>query len=475
MDKKLISNVVWALTGQVGYILIGLAGTFVLARLLSPEDFGIVGIAMGFVGISNVLVESGMGGALVRKIDATDKDYSTIFVFNLFISLLLIILLVFSSGFIAQYYNRSVLQPVLWGLSSILLFNAFTITQNARLVKDMKFKERGLYKFLSLFFAVVVAVIVAYLGYGVWAVVFLQVLSSFFFLMILLIKEGGMDKFIFSKESFKEMYSFGMFTTFTSLLNSFFDNIYQFILGKYFSVAQVGFYYQAKKLQDAPDTVSKLVLLQVVYSHLSKLQNKLEKFKISYNMIAKFTAIILGLTASLTFIYAEEIIILLYGQKWLGSVFFLQILVIVSFFNLQEIVNRNIFKVFNQTHKIFYLEIIKKSIQSITIIVGIINHSLEILLYGFVLTSFISYFINFYYSRKIVDDISRKEIIVFIKIVFSSVILTFFVIYLIGILNLKLYETFILIPFFVLLYTLLLYLLRVENLFKVLQNKRLLK
>lgn len=475
MDKKLISNIIWALTGQVGYILIGLVGTFILGRLLSPEDFGVVGIGMFFVGVFNVLVESGMGGALIRKEEATQKDYSTIFIFNLCVSVFLCLLLIAFSSFIADYYELEDLKLILIILSSILIINAFTITQNARLVKEMKFKKRGIYKFVSLFVAVLISVYIAYIGGGAWAIVAMQILSPFFLMIILWTKEGRAGGFTFSKDSFKEMYSFGLFTTLSSILNAVFDNIYQLILGKYFSVSQVGYYYQAKKIQEAPDTMYKLVILQVFYAHLSKLQSKLEEFKISYNSIAKLCAIVLGLSTCLVVIYTKEVVLIVLGEKWLNSVFYLRILAISGFFTLQEIVNRNIFKIFNKTHRIFYLELLKKGIQSISIVIGIINKDIEILLYGLVVTSIISYFINFYYSRQIISEISKKEIINFLKIVFSGTIATLLTLFVIQNIELPKYVSLILAPLFLLLYITTLYILKVENIFALLRNKDFLK
>ncbi|WP_410877810.1 lipopolysaccharide biosynthesis protein [Myroides sp. DW712] len=475
MDKKLLSSIFWAMTSQVGYVLIGLAGMIILGRLLSPEDFGVVGIGMFFVGIFNVLIESGMGGALVRKENIREEDYSTIFIFNLIVSIVLGVLLVLISPFIADFYDLEGLKLVLIVLSSILLINAFTITQNARLVREMKFKQRGLYKFISLLLAVLIAVYIAYIGGGYWAIIAMQVLSAFFLMVILWIKEGRLKTIVFSKESFLEMSSFGLFTTLASLLNAIFDNVYQLILGKYFSVSQVGFYYQAKKLQEAPDTVYKLVILQVFYSHLSKFQNTISLFKQHYNTIAKLCAIVLSLTTCLIYLYADEIIYTVLGEKWLGSVFYLRVLIISGFFTLQEMVNRNIFKIFDQTHKILYLELLKKSIQIITIILGVYYQDIKLLLYGFIFTSVVSYFINFYYSRKIVDEVSKYEIINFIKIVVASILALLFTFFLIEIFELKRYFTLAVLPVFLVVNFVLLYLFGVQKTLSLFNFKTLFK
>lgn len=463
------------MTGQAGYILLGLFGTVILGRLLSPADFGIVGIAMFFISVANVLVESGMGGALIRKQDATHQDYSTIFVFNFIVSIIIGLFLIIFSSFIAEYYNDERLKLVIISLCSILLINSFTITQNAKLVKDMKFKERGIYKLISLMIALFIAVLLAYNDFHYWSIITMQIISSFAYMIILIVREGGIGRIEFSKKSFKEMSSFGLYTTLSSILNTIYDNIYQLVIGKYFTLNHVGFYYQAKKLQEAPDTVSKLIILQVFYSHLSKLQNKLDSFKITYNLLAKLAALLLGLFSVLVIIYSKEIIHLVLGDKWLESEYYLKILMISGFFTLQEMVNRNVFKIFDQTHKIFYLEIFKKTIQSISIIIGILYKNLDYLLFGLVITSVISYFINFYFSRKIVDGVSRIELINFIKIIFSGVIVSLLSILLSKYIDIKGYFTLLFLPIYVLIYFILLHILKVQSLNTIKNYKLILK
>lgn len=463
------------MTGQAGYILLGLLGSIVLGRLLSPSDFGIVGIAMFFIGVSNVLVESGMGGALIRKKDTTNEDYSTIFIFNLIVSLILTTLLILIAPYITSYYDNKDLYLVLISLSSILIINSFTITQNAKLVKDMKFKDRGIYKIISLIIATIIAFILAYFDFKYWSIIALQIISSFVYMIILQIRVGSFGNLVFSKSSFNEMYSFGLYTTLSSLLNTVFDNIYQLIIGKYFSLNQVGYYYQAKKLQEAPDTVSKLIILQVFYSHLSKLQEKLDAFKITYNLLAKITAILLGLFSVLVIIYSKELIVLILGEKWIEAEYYLKILMISGFFSLQEMVNRNIFKIFNQTHKILYLEIFKKFIQSISIFIGIYYKNLDYLLYGLIFTSVISYFINFYFSRKIVDGVSRYELINFLKIVLCGSLITLISVLLDSYLNIKDNYTILFFPVYILFYLLLLHIFNVQNILTLKKYKSFLK
>ena len=425
LKKSFIIGFIWSFVGQTGYLLVALIANVILARLLTPYEFGQVGIVMFFVLISKVLTESGLTGALVRKKDATEDDFSTVFIFNLAISVFLFLLLFFSSGFIADFYNNKELKNILIVLSFVLIINAFQFTQNAKIVRDMKFKKQALYAFISVIISSLIGIVLAFLKYGVWALVVMQVCNALILTLIYWMFEGRLKKYVFKKESFKKLYKFGVNTTLASLINSVFDNIYNLILGKFFSIQHTGLFHQAKKLQEIPVGVIKSSTLGVVFSTLSRLQDDREEFKKFYNRIVTIFTTLVGLICLLIFFYAEQAILLLYGEQWVKAVFFMQILILASFFYMQEMFNRVLFKVFDRTDKILYLEIIKKIIQTITIVVGVVLMDLEILLFGFLLTSIISYFINYYHSRKIYESFSWKEMIMVIKVIVIAVFVVF--------------------------------------------------
>ena|SRR5690554_2040045 len=453
IKRSFITGFIWSFAGQTGYLLVALLTNIILARLLTPYEFGQVGIVMFFIIITKVLTESGLTGALVRKKDATEDDFSTVFIFNLAISICLFLLLLLFSGFIADFYDNKALQNILIALSFILIINAFQFTQNAKIVRDLKFKKQSIYALISVIFSSVIGIILALLDYGVWALVIMQICNAFILTLVYWIYEGPIKSFVFKKDSFKSLYKFGVNTTLASLINSVFDNIYNLILGKYFSIQQTGLFYQAKKLQEIPVGVIKSSTLGVVFSTLSKLQDDREEFKKFYDRIVTVFTTLVGLICLLIYFYAEQAILLLYGKQWLGAVFFMQILIIASFFYMQEMLNRVLFKVFDRTDKILYLEIIKKTIQTVTIVVGVVLMDLEILLYGFLVTSIISYFINYYHSRKIYESFSWKEIIIVIKVIAVAVFVVFISNKLNGsILNLKGYELFYLLPVIIGLY-----------------------
>ncbi|MCG8803619.1 lipopolysaccharide biosynthesis protein [Tenacibaculum finnmarkense] len=463
LNKTFINGVFWASFSKIGYVLLALLGNMFLARFISAEEFGVIGVAMFFVGIFNVLIEGGVGGALVRKENVTPKDYSTVFIFNLAVSLILFGVMFVIAEPIALYYEKPILKEVLWALSLLLVINAFTVVQNTKLIRDMSFKQKGIYQIISLGVATIIACYLAYKGFGVWAIVSLQIISAFILMLILWFKLGRIGSFVFSKKSFKEIFSFGVFTTLSSILNIAFDNAYQLIIGKYFSFSQVGYYYQAKKLYQAPDGVFRTVISQVFYSYLSKFQKDTEVFITKFNLMAKLTAIIIGLMVSLIYLYAEQVILLLYGDKWGESVFFIRLIALSGFFILLEQVNRNIFKIFNQTHKILYLEIFNKAIQAISIAIGIYYLNLNVLLYGLVVTSIISYVINLYFSLYVINKIHYDIFLNVLKITLSAGFSVVLFLHLYEYFHVGLYSRILIFPIFVFLYLFILKIIKVFN------------
>ncbi|MFV8280295.1 lipopolysaccharide biosynthesis protein [Christiangramia marina] len=464
--RNIITGFLWSFLGQSGYLIIGLLANIILARLLSPYEFGQVGIVMFFIVLAKVLTESGLSGALIRNNEATEIDFSTVFVFNLGVSLTLMLLLISFSGSIADFYNDSELKHILIVTSSILFINALQITQNARLVKNLEFKKKALYEFIAIFFAAVIGIALAYYNAGVWSIVIMQIATSLFLTVLLWIFEGPVKTIYFSKTSFQKLYKFGVNTTLSSLLNTGFDNLYQLILGKYFAISQTGFFYQGKKLQEVPVKIIKSTTLGVVFSSLSKLQDDSGQFQTYYRRIVTLFTIAVGLICLLVYFYAHNIILLLYGEKWLEAVFYMQVLIIASYFYMQEMFNRIIFKVFDRTEKILYLEIIKKSIQSISILIGVLLKSIEILLYGFLVTSIISFFINYYESRRVQNNFSWYEVILVIKVAFISLgtaLIGFLIDNLFGLEN---YQSFYLFPVLILIFLLTIRVFEISNLEK---------
>ncbi|NAR19383.1 oligosaccharide flippase family protein [Acinetobacter haemolyticus] len=429
IETKLKIGLIWSLLGKFGNFFITFISNIILVRLLAPEDFGIIAIVLFFTLIATVLSEGGMAGALIRKDSVTEKDYSTLFIFNFIVSVFVYLLLFCTAPFIAYFYEKPNLLLILQVMSLVVIINALRIVQTTRLYREISYKEVNIYQFISICIASVIAIFIAYRGYGVWALVAQQLIISIVFTMILWVKGKGVESFRFSRRSFLDIYQFGIYTTLASLLNTIFDNIYQLILGKNFSLSQSGYYYQGKKIQELPLEFLKSITLGVVFSALSRLQDEKKAFDKLYNKIHILFSLLIGLITVLLLAFPKEILLLLFGEKWLGSAIYIQLLSIASFFYMQEMLNRVLFKVFNQAKKIFQLELFKKIIQAITIVIGVYFSDIFILLCGLVFSNLFGYLLNIIVIKSFYQSSKGKWHELYISLYIAFVVGFVFVVY----------------------------------------------
>ena len=390
--------------GQFFILLVNFLANIVLARILGPTEFGRIGLIMFFVSVSNVLIEGGLGGAIVRKKVVTSNDYSTVFVFNLLISIFIaLVFVVFSDG-IGSFFDDDELGGLLALSSTIILINAFQVTQNARLLRELKFKERSLFRFLSTLLGSCIGVLLGYLGYGVWSLIWIQISSAAFLLLFYSISQRFFLSFRFDVVSFKALYGFGINTTLATFINTAFENLYQVILATYFSFEKVGFYYQAKKLQDVPNGIVNVFTQNVLFSTLAKLQDDKEMFLSYYQRIQIFMIAILGLITTIIFSFSDQLVLIFFGNKWLESAHFMKILTWASLFFYAEVINKVIFKVFDKTRQLLYLEFVKKGFLSIFIALGVFFRDIDLMLYGLGIANLFSYIINIFLTNRIIDQ-----------------------------------------------------------------------
>ena len=416
LKKSIISGSVWSLAGQFLIMAITLLANIILARMLTPGDFGKIGIIMFFINIAYILSEGGLSAALIRKPDATNEDYSTVFVFNFLIGFSGFLLISLFSGFISAFYKDPSLQLPLIASAFVLVVNATQFTTNTRLIAEMRYRDKSIYEFASVILSSIAGVVAAVYGLGLWSIVIMQLSRAIFITFFYSIFEKYKQSFIFSKASFKELYGFGLNTSLSSLINISFDNVYQLILGGFLSFNQVGFYYQAKKIQDVPTHIFNILSQGPVYAGLSKIQYERDRFVSAYNKISSLIMIFVGLITILFFIFSDQIMSFLFGLKWIEAGFYLKFLSVASFFFIQENVNRVIFKIFNKTKNLLLLEVIKKSFQIISIFVGIYYKDIYILLSGIIVSNLIGYLINYYFASKILNHPEYKELNHIIKV-----------------------------------------------------------
>lgn len=392
-----VKGVFWSFIERFGTQFILLITQIVLARLLLPYDFGLIGMLTIFIAISQVFVDSGFGNALIQKGNAINIDYSTAFVCNIIISILFYLILFFTSPLVASFFDQPELKALLRFIGLVLLFNSIGIVQFARFRKTLNFKIIAKASLYANIIAAIGGVILAYLNYGVWALASQMVLLYLFRSIFFWIYSDWRPSLNFSLKSFNELFNFGYKLLLSGLLDQVFQNIYLLVIGKYYTAKDLGYYTQAKKIQDVPVVTLASIVGSVTFPAFSKIQDDKVRLLTGFRKTLKLLVLInfplmIGLA-----VIANPLFLYILGEKWLFSVPYFQLLCISGMLYTLHTTNLSILQVKGRTDLYLKLEIIKKIIIVVAILVGI-NWGILGLIYGRVISSFISYFINAYYS-----------------------------------------------------------------------------
>ena len=402
LKHKTVHGVSWSLVDNIASSGISFLVGIVLARILSPAEFGLLGMITVFIAVSNSIVDSGFSSALIRKKEATPVDYNTVFYFNLLIGILLYFLLFLCAPAISSFFNEPTLIPVTRVMGVILIINAFSIIQRTILEKKVDFKTQAKISLIASVTSGMVGIGMALSGFGVWSLVGQQLTRQFLNTAFLWIFNSWRPAREFSKKSFKELFGFGSKLLVSEMINTIYKNIYTLIIGKFYSAALLGQYTRAELFNTVFSSNLTAVVQRVSYPVLSSIQDEADRLKQAYRRVIKTTMIVsfacmLGLSA-----IAKPLILFLIGDEWLPAVVFLQIICFSGMLYPLHAINLNMLQVKGRSDLFLKLEIIKKAVAVLPICLGIF-YGIEFMLWGSVLTSFIAFFLNSYYSSRLID------------------------------------------------------------------------
>lgn len=402
LKKKVSKGLGWSsiqrFSTQFVHFIIGL----ILARLLSPTDYGLIGMLTIFMAISRTFIDSGFSASLIQKKNRDDIDYSTVFYFNLVIAVVLYLLLFFSAPLIARFYNQPSLIALTRMIGLTLIINSFGLIQSTKLIIKIDFKTQTKASTIATLISGIIGVICAYNGFGVWSLVIQSLLNGAVNVSILWIITKWYPKKVFSIERFKVLFRFGSKLLLSSLLDTTFKNIYLVVIGKIFSVSSLGFYTRAKHFTNySSDNISGIIA-RVAFPILSEFQDDNLKLGNVYTKMIKMTALfifplMMGLAA-----LAEPLIVMLLTKKWLGSAWMLQIICFSGMWVPIHMLNLNILNVKGRSDLFLKLEIIKKSLIVIILVISV-PFGIKAMLIGSVVNSYLGLVINLYFSKKIIN------------------------------------------------------------------------
>lgn len=409
---------------------IQLAITLMLARLLGPSAFGLVGMLAIFIAVANVFVDSGFSAALIRKSDLSESDLVTAFYYNIGVSILCYIALYCSAPYVSYFYQQVELKMLLRVSGLIVLINAFVLIPRMKLTIAMDFKTQAKISVISVIVSGSTAIALAFSGFGVWALVAQMLLNAICNLFLFIFYVPWRPRGRVTSSSFNYLFGFGSKLLLSGLLDVIYNNLYQIIIGKKFSPNVVGQFTQANQLASVPAVTLTGVIQRVTYPMFSKMQDDASKMENAYRVTLKMAAmVIFPLIVGLGLV-AKPLLTTLLGEQWLPAANLLMILCLGFMLYPIHAINLNLLQVKGRSDLFLKLEVLKKIVGVIILFITI-PYGVFVMCAGLVATSYLSLLFNTYYTAKLIN-ISQWQQCKDLLPIWGAVILSSVLAYMIG-------------------------------------------
>ncbi|WP_407426276.1 lipopolysaccharide biosynthesis protein [Arcticibacter sp.] len=405
-----IAGIGWSFIQQFGAKLVSLVIGIVLARLLGPEEFGLVAMVYVFIAVGSSLMDSGLTSSLIRSAEVDQSDYSTVFLFNLAGSVVVYAMLFFVAPLIASFYKQDILVDIIRVTGISFIINASYGVHNTRFIKMMNFKIQAFMQIPAIVGSGILGIVIAKAGFGVWSLVWMSLFSSFLLALMHWMFSDWRPEFIFDKNSFKRHFNFGYKMTLSGLLETLYQNIYVIIIGKYYSATQLGFYSRADSMSQFPVSNLAAAMNKVTYPMFASISDDNHRLKMVYKRILKQVVFWNAPMLIILILIAEPLFRILLTERWLPAVPYFRILCAAGIMYPLHSFNLNILKVKGRSDLFLKLEVIKK-VSSVIGIICVIPLGIYGLLFFQLGYSFIGYYINSIYSGKIIGYPVKEQII----------------------------------------------------------------
>lgn len=411
LKNKTIKGISWSLVDIFASQGFQFLIQIILARLLLPEYFGIIGMITVFIAVSNIIIDSGLSNALIREKEVSQADYSTVFFTNLGMSALLYIIIILSANQISIFFSEPQLVLLLKVLATVLIINSFGLVQRTMLVKKVDFKSQTKISIISSVVSGITSISFACLGFGIWSLVIRVISLQFMQSFLLCIYNKWIPSLVFKIEAFKKLFGFGWKLLVSGLIETVYQNLYYVIIGRMFSAVELGYYTNAQKFRDVASQSITTSVQKVSYPVLCSIDDNDARLKNGYKKIIRSSVyitfpIMIGLV-----VIADPLFNILFGANWVKSIPYFQILCLAGMFYPLHAINLNILQVKGRSDLFLGLEVVKKVI-GVTSIIIVIFFELGImgLLWAAVINSVIAYFINSYFSAELLRYSTKEQI-----------------------------------------------------------------
>ena len=399
LKEQGIQAFIWDILGKLGTHASTFIVTIILARLLEPSDFGLIAIIMVIVSLASIFSDIGLGGSLIQRRKLHQVHYSSVFFFNISIGLLLTLAAFLSAEWIANFYNNEQLVSVVQATSFLFVISAFHAVQTVILKKELKYDVLTKVNLTASIGSGVIGVALAIWGAGVWSLVAQLISREIIVNLVIWSKTSWIPKAAFSLKALKQLWSYGMNMFLAEMLDTIYEKADYMIIGKLFAPATLGFFHQAKQLNQFVIEYSAGSLMSVLFPVLSKIQNDLPKFQ---RVIIKSTGIISFVTFLLLgglYLVADEVIIILLGEKWVSSVFYFKIILLSGFAYPISALMVNVLSSRGKSKDFLRLEIYKKIIQTVNFYI-LYAFGIQAFLYSIVISSLLGTSLNIYFATR---------------------------------------------------------------------------
>lgn len=438
-NNDLIKGFIWSGLDKLGVVVLQLALELILARLLLPKDYGVIGVVLVFISLAITFSEGGFSNALIHKLNRTEEDFSTVFYFNMATSAVIVILLFFTAPIIENFFRIPNLTWVLRIISISIILNSIVLVHKVKLSIAMDFKSQAKYSLIAVVISGVVGVVLALKNYGVWALVWQNISMAFINAVLLWIGYKWVPKLQFSLNSLKSLFSFGSKLLASALLQAVYFNAYPFFIGRVLSTRDLGLYSKTTQFTQMPSSVLTNVVQRVLFPYFSSYQSDNEKI---FNLNQLYTKICCLVFFPMFFIMAmvaQPLIIILFSEKWADMTSIFIVLCVAYTFYPLIVNNMMMFQIKNKTGLFLKIEVLTKIIGVIILLLTIYKGIIAIA-FGILAQQIIQFIITSFFVQNVLNKNWMDQLKIVFPFLLFSCLLLFFVQYGLSVMDLTLYS-----------------------------------
>lgn len=410
LREKTVGGLIWSFIGSFSEQGLNFIVGIFLARILTPREFGLIGMTSIFIALSASLIDSGFSNALIRKKDCNQEDYSTVFYFNILLGILIATTMFFVSSSIGNFFNELQLKPIIQVLSIGVLIQSFGVIQRTIFIKEINFKKQANISVITSLGSGILASVSAFYGAGVWSLVTLVLSRYVISTLLFWLWSNWRPSLVFRMQAFKELFAFGSKLLLSGLVYTINRNVFYLIIGKHFSAAELGYYTRAEQFQTLPSSNLFLIISRVSYPVLSSIQSDSKKMLNYYKKLLRSTMFITSVLMFGMASVGENMIVVFIGEQWLPVVAYLQLLCFVGVFYPLSALNLNMLQVKGRSDLFLRLELIKTVLSIPIIVIGIYNGIIP-MIFAMIIVSFFAYYLNAYWSDVLIGYSIKSQIL----------------------------------------------------------------